>query len=265
MYTIGEFAHLSQVSSRMLRHYDKLGLLRPALTDGSNGYRYYDATQLSTLRQIEALKEYGFSLADIRGLLQLPQAQLAERIHGKRLEAYGRLHALRQTLSRMECDIQRMEGRTMYQEKYSMVIMAIPAQRVLGLRRVINVSQIHDLFQELRQQMAERGLRQAGVTQLLYHGREFSYDHMDCEAQIQVAGNHADVQETPEQLCLATTHIGAYDTVYQAYQALNGYLAQHPEYEVCGPCMERYLKDEGMTQSPEEYETGILFPIRQRT
>lgn len=39
MYTIGEFASIGRVSVRMLRHYDEIGLLRPARVDPHSGYR----------------------------------------------------------------------------------------------------------------------------------------------------------------------------------------------------------------------------------
>ena len=38
MFTIGQFSRLCQVSARMLRHYDRLGLLHPASTGSENGY-----------------------------------------------------------------------------------------------------------------------------------------------------------------------------------------------------------------------------------
>ena len=41
MFKIGEFSKLSQVSIRMLRHYDKIDLLVPKKTDKFTGYRYY--------------------------------------------------------------------------------------------------------------------------------------------------------------------------------------------------------------------------------
>ena len=81
MLTISEFARLGQVSARKLRHYDIMGLLRPLRVGEENGYRYYDAAQLGQLRRIEALKSYGFALAEIRELLPLDEAALAERIH----------------------------------------------------------------------------------------------------------------------------------------------------------------------------------------
>ena len=40
-WTIGQFSRMTLLSARMLRHYDRLGLLRPGDVDPSNGYRYY--------------------------------------------------------------------------------------------------------------------------------------------------------------------------------------------------------------------------------
>ena len=46
MLRIGEFSKLSRVSIRMLRHYDDIGLLKPAEIDHFTGYRYYREEQL---------------------------------------------------------------------------------------------------------------------------------------------------------------------------------------------------------------------------
>jgi DNA-binding transcriptional MerR regulator len=77
----------------MLRHYDAIGLLRPARVDPSTGYRYYDVAQLPRLHRAVALKELGFTLeqvtavldeqvsaAELRGMLRLRRAQLQEQI-----------------------------------------------------------------------------------------------------------------------------------------------------------------------------------------
>lgn len=68
MLSIGEFARLTGVSVRMLRHYDQLNLLRPQRVDPSSGYRSYSAEQLDRANQLVALKELGFSLEQV-GLL----------------------------------------------------------------------------------------------------------------------------------------------------------------------------------------------------
>ena len=69
MFSIGEFSRLGGVSVRTLRHYDEIGLLRPATVDPDTGYRGYSAAQLGRLNRIMALKELGLSLTQARRLL----------------------------------------------------------------------------------------------------------------------------------------------------------------------------------------------------
>lgn len=71
MLKIGEFSKLTQVSVRMLRHYDEIGLLKPAEIDCFTDYRYYKEEQLPAMCRIKALKDMGFSLADIIRIMQL--------------------------------------------------------------------------------------------------------------------------------------------------------------------------------------------------
>jgi DNA-binding transcriptional MerR regulator len=69
MFSVGEFARLGGVSVRTLRHYDEIGLLRPATVDPDTGYRGYSAAQLGQINRIMALKELGLSLTQVRVLL----------------------------------------------------------------------------------------------------------------------------------------------------------------------------------------------------
>ncbi len=78
MFTIGDFAKHGRVSVRMLRHYDALGLLRPARVDPFTGYRFYDAGQLARLNRVIALKELGFSLDQVGTILDLSLIQELE-------------------------------------------------------------------------------------------------------------------------------------------------------------------------------------------
>ena len=93
MFTIGDFAGLGRVSVRMLRHYDAIGLLRPAHVDPHSGYRYYAAAQLRVLNRVIALKDLGFSLqqvqtlidekvdaGELRGMLRLRRAELEAQV-----------------------------------------------------------------------------------------------------------------------------------------------------------------------------------------
>ena len=172
MYTIGEFSNLAHVSARSLRYYDAMGLLRPAHM-GENGYRYYTGGQLPALAKIETLKSYGFTLAEVKELLLLPETELAHRIHVRRISAYAQLNEMRRVIRRMEAAIVQMEGTSMANDTYHVILMQAPAQKVFSVRRTIQIGEMHDLFAELRAQMKRAGVRRTGPTQARYHGEEF--------------------------------------------------------------------------------------------
>jgi len=261
MLTIGEFSRICHVSPRMLRHYDALGLLRPEAV-GENGYRYYRQEQLAQLMTIERLKDYGFSLAEVRELCGLPQDELLVRLHRRRLDAHYELYQLQERLRRLEADILRLEGKTMDQQAYHVIVMPDPEQTVFGIRRTVPVSGFHDLFQELREEIARRGLKQTGPVQMLYHGQEFDYEHADVEVQAVVEPGPGATVKPAYAACAAVTHNGPYDGLPQAYEALAVWMSQHPEYRSCGPAIDRYFNAPDTTP-PEQLSTGVLFPVEK--
>ncbi|MFB6707391.1 MerR family transcriptional regulator [Streptomyces sp. NPDC056333] len=80
LVTIGEFARSSRLSAKALRRYDELGLLRPALVDPVNGYRYYDGTQVGTARLVAWLRRIGMPLAGIKEVVALDAGAAAAAI-----------------------------------------------------------------------------------------------------------------------------------------------------------------------------------------
>jgi DNA-binding transcriptional MerR regulator len=67
-FLIKEFADLTKVTVRTLHFYDQIGLLKPSFQK-ANGYRVYTETDLLRLQQIVTLKFMGFSLEQVRELL----------------------------------------------------------------------------------------------------------------------------------------------------------------------------------------------------
>ena len=71
LMNIGELSAKTHVSIRTLRHYDKIGLLRPTqVTDA--GYRQYDESALQRLHTILLFRELEFPLTDIQRIIDAP-------------------------------------------------------------------------------------------------------------------------------------------------------------------------------------------------
>jgi len=92
MFSIGEFARHGRVSVRMLRHYDTIGLLRPACDDPVSGYRLYQASQLAELNRVIVLKDLGFTLEQVIAIL------------GERVRAHPARDSFPRTLDRNAVD-----------------------------------------------------------------------------------------------------------------------------------------------------------------
>ena len=71
LHTIGEAAADSGVSAKMIRHYEKIGLIGAAERTEA-GYRLYGPAEIHTLRFIRRARNLGFSVDDIGELLGLP-------------------------------------------------------------------------------------------------------------------------------------------------------------------------------------------------
>ena len=81
MYRIGEFSHLCETTIKTLRHYDKINLLKPIKVDKYTGYRYYNEEQIKILNKIKNLQYAGFSLQEIKKIInENNQEKLNEQI-----------------------------------------------------------------------------------------------------------------------------------------------------------------------------------------
>jgi len=111
MFSIGEFARHGRVSVRMLRHYDAIGLIRPACVDEATGYRLYDASQLDELNRVIALKDLGFTLQQVQAILEekLSAAELRGMLRLRRAEIRATIDAETTRLARVEARLMTIE------------------------------------------------------------------------------------------------------------------------------------------------------------
>jgi DNA-binding transcriptional MerR regulator len=80
LHSIGRFSRLSGLSVHALRHYDELGLLRPADVDPETGYRRYAPEQLAAARTIVRLRGLELPLHLVAAYLAAPDPKAASQV-----------------------------------------------------------------------------------------------------------------------------------------------------------------------------------------
>lgn len=83
---IGEIADFFGVSRKAMRLYEKKGIIKPVKVDAANGYRYYSAEQVQQLNALLELKAFGFSLDEIKTIIdgKIAKAPLLKMLEKKR-------------------------------------------------------------------------------------------------------------------------------------------------------------------------------------
>jgi len=116
LYTIKQIADMAHVTTRTLRYYDQIGLLRPAQT-GENSYRYYDRDSLLRLQQILFLRELDVPLSDIREMLNKPELDLQVVLTGHRAALDGRRVRLQTLIDTIDHTIANLKGENKMNDK----------------------------------------------------------------------------------------------------------------------------------------------------
>lgn len=133
MYGIGTVARLAQVSVRTLRHYDDLGLLKPAYVDPVTGYRHYTPEQVLRLHRILVLRDLGVPLSEIGRLIDdnVTVEQLRGILRLRQAEARARLAEQTQQLTRVETRLAQLEEEPM--ADYEVIVKRLDPMRVVTL------------------------------------------------------------------------------------------------------------------------------------
>jgi DNA-binding transcriptional MerR regulator len=195
---IGEFSALGRVSVRMLRHYEKLGLLLPRRTDAWTSYRYYTLDQLPRLNRIIALKELGFSLEEVGGILTGDPSphEMRALLDERRRQLASELEQNRRRLEQVDVRLAQIEREGLPPEESEVVLKPLPPVTVACVRAVVpSVERMSefcdDHFGRIAAWLTERGLPADGLTMNLYHMDEYRETDLDMESVMLIDPSNA--------------------------------------------------------------------------
>jgi DNA-binding transcriptional MerR regulator len=110
---IGELAAFFGVSVKAMRIYEKMGILNPVKVDAKTGYRYYCADQVKELDALLELRELGFSLVEIKNLLEsgLSGDQYMEMLAHKKMMWQESIAKARERMERIDEVTERLQSK----------------------------------------------------------------------------------------------------------------------------------------------------------
>ncbi|GAA2817521.1 MerR family transcriptional regulator [Kitasatospora sp. CM 4170] len=273
MFNIGDFAKHGRVSVRMLRHYDAIGLLRPARVDPVSGYRSYEAAQLARLNRVIALKDLGFTLQQVLDVLddRVDAGELRGMLRLRRAELAAAMAADAQRLARVEARLRTIESEGSMPE-HDVVVKRVPPVRVAELTAVAASYEPEDitpvigpLFAELCRRVAEAGVAGTGPSVARYEdtpegdGSVLIRVAIPVGASVESAVEHGfAVVDLPEiEEAVTVVHRGSMDDALGAFQTLARFIDQNG-YRSTGYARELYLE---CPESTADWVTELQEPV----
>ncbi|AQT82342.1 MerR family transcriptional regulator [Mycolicibacterium litorale] len=266
--SIGDFAVMTSLSRKALRHYHDIGILEPAHIDSHTGYRFYDTSQVDHAHIIRRFRSLGMSIPDIKALLSTDDAAARTAIittHLEQMEA--QLQQTRDTVGALR-ELLAPVGTPAQVE-----VQRKPALTVWSIGATIDVSEIDDWFGEslstLRGAVATAGgapleavpgglydralfLESRGEATLFVPAPESAHPPQGVRAEVLPAAEFA-----------VLTHPGGHEGIDRSYAALGRYVNEHLISHQ-GPIREHYI---GATPcAPTTFTaTEICWPIFSTT
>ena len=266
--SIGDFAVMTSLSRKALRHYHDIGILEPAHIDPYTGYRFYDTSQVDHAHIIRRFRSLGMSIPDIKALLSTEDAGARTDIittHLEQMEA--QLQQTRDTVGALRELLSPVRTPTDVTSRHE------PALAVWSVSATIDTSGIDDWFTASLRTLHRSVAVAAGAPTAVVPGglydRALFLEQRGSATMFVEAPPSADPPEgvrakvLPRAEFAVLTHPGGHDGIDRSYAALGIYVNEHL-ISSQGPIREHYLG--GTPTDPARFTaTEICWPIFSTT
>ena len=280
MLQIGEFSRLSRISVRMLRHYDQVGLLKPAEQDAQTGYRRYAVSQLAEANRITVLRDLGFPIREIGRLAHADDGELARALDDRARELEEGIGREQRRLADLRRFRQEVEsgGAAVSCE---VTLVSVPPYQVVALRmELADYDEERRAWERLGALMGERGITPSEpYTEYCEFCNEGAGSGSsgragdDTAVVVEVAVATDAHGEDDGPLCFyrsaalplaASIKVyGPYENIAPVYASFARWLEDHPALRMAGPTCEVAHRGPWNADDPQDYLTEFLVPVRK--
>ena len=262
MYSIGEFSKICKVTTRTLRHYDDIGIIKPVLINEENNYRYYEADQIRIMNIINKLKKYHFSLEEIKEIMEHDDDRYTiERLKNKKNELEKILNEYIQCTNELNSEINDIEnGRKFMITLDDMKVEVINDinMNIVSSRQHMSVNEYGRYIGKLYELVYKNKMTITGYPMSVYYGEEFDPLNNDTEVALEVKEQNEFTRTIKYKNAVKCTVIGEYnENLSVGHIKLNEWIKEN-RYEISGTPFEKYLT------KPDDKEiiTEIYYPFK---
>jgi len=265
LLTIGDFSRMTFLTVKALRHYHDVGLLAPARTDPSSGYRYYRPEQVAQARLIRRLRDLDLPVDDVRTVLAAPDEASRNAVMVQHLDRMSR------QLEQVQDTVDSLRRLLTGEEEVVIEYRDQPATMALAISGHVDgdsaVSWWIEAFTELH-----RLLRTAGITRTGPDGADFPTEYFTEGAAELVAfvpvdrvpalSGRVEAVTRPAVRYAVARHDGPMVDLDGAYSAV-GRTVVDRALSADGPVVEHYLPlgDPDSTDDLLAHHTEVCWPV----
>lgn len=260
---------MNRVTTKTLRYYDEIDLLKPAYIDELSGYRYYTSHELTRINRIIALKQMGLSLTDIKSIIDDSKG-IDVFLKMKEKELIERIQSESDKLLSVRNYQKRLKGERIM--NYNPVIKSLPQVIVASMRTVVDsYNSYFTVVPKMGEEMNRLGAVCAEPAYCfnMYHDKEYKTENIDVEVCESVVDYCQDsdmvkfkkIETVDTALCIF--HKGPYEGFREAYAFAYEWIEDN-EYEVVGLARESYIDGIWNKESGAEWLTEIQIPVKKK-
>ena len=270
LFQIGEVSRLFHISVSILRHYDRIGLLKPEYTDPDTGYRYYSTRQFECLNTIRYLRALDMPLEQISTFLQNRDP---DTIHNLLIKQKEEVSRRRQELLLIERKIDNRLSQiddALSSRLEEITVSRCPKRRIASIRKQVSPQNYLDLEQSIRQlEQSEEtsvtflgkvgvGIFRENLISRRFHPYDLVFILLDEEDRFR-----GDTSVLPETDCASLRFQGGHEKAVHYYEQLLTYIETHG-LKVSGFSREITMIDYGLTSDTSKFVTEIQIPVECR-
>ena len=266
-YQIGDFSQISRLSIKTLRFYHECGILSPTRIDNMTGYRFYNEKSIEKVKIITALKDFDFSLKEIKEILDNynEDSQLINFIIKKQKEVKQKINNYQEIEKKLSRFIKEEEEIKMTNISNDIIIKDLPDILIAGIRFKGKYDDVGKYIGNIFKYCG-RNIKSKNYS--LYYDGEYKEEDADIETCFEVKNEVCTENIDSKQLkggkAITIIHKGAYENLGESYKKIIDFInANKIKTEL--PIREKHIKGPGMIfkGNPKNYLTEIQIMIKQ--